>query len=54
MIARGKFAEGQNFTGPLCRAIIVVGIPNANISDPKIQMKKKIYNKDKYNKYYNR
>ena len=39
-VHRGKITEGQNFKVNQCNGIILIGIPNLNISDPKIQLKK--------------
>ena len=38
-VFRAKFSEGFNFTDDLCRGIILVGVPNLNIKDPKVIMK---------------
>ena len=42
-VHRGKITEGQNFKVNQCNGIILIGIPNLNISDPKIQLKKLYY-----------
>ena len=34
-MARGKFSEGENFNGALCRGVIIIGIPNLNLNSPK-------------------
>ena len=34
-VARGKFSEGENFKGDLCRGVIIMGIPNLNLKSPK-------------------
>ena len=44
MVMRGKFAEGIDFHDELCRAMVVVGIPFAPISDPKLEAKKRFMN----------
>jgi len=31
VVFRGKYTEGQNFPGKLCRAIFIIGIPYLNI-----------------------
>ena len=36
LICRGKLSEGIDFPDGLCRAVIIVGIPYANIRDPYI------------------
>ena len=43
MVHGGKYSEGYNFKDHLCRGIIMVGVPNSNLSDPKIIMKKMFY-----------
>ena len=30
-VFRGKYAEGYNFKGKLCRAVIIVSVPNLSI-----------------------
>ena len=53
-VSRGKFAEGYNFNDSLCRSIIMIGVPNLNITAPKVQLKK-LYLKDNgYSNWYNR
>lgn len=61
-VHRGKITEGKNFIDNQCNGIILIGIPNLNISDPKIQLKelyyknitKKTTDPDDYHKYYSR
>ena len=45
MVHRGKYSEGHNFKDDLCKGIIMVGVPNKNIQEPKIIMKKIFYQK---------
>ena len=40
MICRGRLSEGIDFPDGLCRAVIMVGVPYANINDPFIKEKK--------------
>eukprot|EP00924_Labyrinthula_sp_SR-Ha-C_P003871 snap_masked-scaffold_3-processed-gene-7.12-mRNA-1 protein AED:0.03 eAED:0.03 QI:0/-1/0/1/-1/1/1/0/730 len=40
-VVNGKLSEGINFRNELCRLVVVVGIPIANVGDVKIQMKMK-------------
>ena len=47
MVHGGKYSEGYNFKDNFCRGIIMVGVPNSNISDPKIIMKRKFYENQK-------
>ena len=46
MVHRGKYSEGYNFKDYLCRGILMIGVPNKNIQEPKIIMKKIFYNSD--------
>ena len=67
MVHRGKYSEGYNFKDNLCRTIFMVGVPNQNIQEPKVIMKKIFYkqsndllklsensNLDNFEKYYAR
>ena len=45
MYARGNFSEGYNFKQDLCRAVIVIGVPNLNLQSPKVLMKYAKFNK---------
>ena len=45
--ARGNYSEGFDFKDKLCRGVIMIGVPNLNITSPKIKMKK-IYLSEKY------
>jgi len=67
MVHRGKYSEGYNFKDDLCRGIFMIGVPNKNIREPKIIMKKIFYQKfskllktseneklDNYKEYYAR
>ena len=47
MVHGGKYSEGYNFKDEFCRGIIMVGVPNSNIKDPKIIMKKMFYKRFK-------
>ena len=47
MVHSGKYSEGYNFKDNLCRAIIMVGVPNKCLIDHKIIMKKLFYAKNK-------
>jgi len=38
-VFRAKFSEGYNFADDLCRGIILIGVPNLNIKDPKVKLK---------------
>lgn len=38
--ARGNYSEGFDFKDKLCRGVIMIGVPNLNITSPKIKMKK--------------
>ncbi len=38
-VCRGKYSEGENFKGDLCRAVIIVGVPNLSLASPDIRMK---------------
>ena len=51
-VSKGINSEGIDFTDDYGRMVICIGIPFADISDPKIYMKKKYLN-DKYKDYYN-
>ena len=42
-VCRGKYSEGYNFKDDLCRGLFLIGVPNLNIKNPKIQMKIKFY-----------
>jgi len=35
-VARGKYSEGFNFINELCRALIMIGVPNLNITAAKV------------------
>ena len=50
MVHRGKYTEGINFKDNRCRAIIMVGVPFACVSDAKINLKRKFYEKLDNNK----
>ena len=47
MVHGAKYSEGYNFKDDFCRGIIMVGVPNSNLADPKIIMKKRFYEKFK-------
>ena len=34
-VCRGKYSEGYNFSGKLCRAVIIIGVPNLSFVAPK-------------------
>jgi Rad3-related DNA helicase len=36
IVMKGRFSEGINFTGVLCRCLIVVGIPFLPLKDPGV------------------
>jgi Rad3-related DNA helicase len=40
MVCRGRLSEGIDFPDGLCRAVIMVGVPYANVQDPFIKEKK--------------
>jgi Rad3-related DNA helicase len=40
LICRGRLSEGIDFPDGLCRAVIIIGVPYANIKDPFIIEKK--------------
>ena len=42
-VCRGKFAEGFNFDGDLCRILVIIGFPNLNINDPYVLLKKRYF-----------
>lgn len=44
-VCRGRFTEGYNFKKHYCRGIIFAGVPNLNIKEPKMIMKKLFYSK---------
>ncbi|MHA1916938.1 MAG: helicase C-terminal domain-containing protein [Candidatus Ranarchaeia archaeon] len=46
-VARGKLSEGQNFPDEEGRAVLIVGIPYPDFSDPKIQAQMNYYDKIK-------
>ena len=39
-VCRGRISEGLDFSDNAARAVIVVGIPYPQITDPKIVLKK--------------
>lgn len=39
-VARGKLSEGMNLSDEMARCVVMVGLPFANNSDPKIKSKK--------------
>ena len=39
-VCRGRISEGLDFSDKAARAVIVVGIPFAQLNDPKIVLKK--------------
>ncbi len=43
MVHRGKYSEGYNFKDNFCRGIFMVGVPNSDISAPKLVMKGLFY-----------
>ena len=45
MVCGGKFSEGQNFSGDLCRGLFMVGVPNLYVGNVKLKMKKRFYQK---------
>ena len=60
MVHRGKYSEGYNFKDDLCRGVFMIGVPNKNIREPKIIMKKNFYELsenekfDSFGEYYTR
>ncbi len=38
-VARGKLSEGISLKDDGCRCVVVIGIPNPYVNDPKILMK---------------
>ena len=40
-VFRGNYSEGYNFKNGLCRAVIMIGVPNLNWEGPKIRLKRK-------------
>ena len=42
-VCRGNFSEGFDFSDHDARCVIIVGIPNANISDPRIILQKQYF-----------
>ena len=47
-VCRGSCSEGMNFKNDYARLVIVVGIPYANLGDPKTQLRKEY--QDEFNK----
>lgn len=43
-ILRGKASEGMNFVNDLARLVIVIGLPYANFTDAKVELKMKYLN----------
>ena len=50
MVSRAKFSEGYNFSNDLCRAVILIGVPNLHLYSTKMEMKKLFYNYKKVHK----
>jgi regulator of telomere elongation helicase 1 len=44
-VCRGKISEGMDFSDRAARCVIVVGVPYAQMSDPKVVLKKDYLNK---------
>ena len=38
-VCRGRISEGLNFSDDAARCVIIIGIPYAQYTDPKIQLK---------------
>jgi len=41
IVIKGRFSEGINFTGELCRCLVIVGIPFLPLKDPGVVEKMK-------------
>ena len=39
-VCKGKISEGLDFSGRAARTVVVIGIPFANIYDPRVELKK--------------
>lgn len=42
---KGRFAEGINFSGDLCRCLVLVGIPFLPLMDNRVRRKKELIEK---------
>jgi len=42
-VCRGNYSEGYNFKNELCRAVIMIGLTNLNVKDPKLILKRRFY-----------
>ena len=46
-VHRANYSEGHNFSGRLCNGVIMIGVPNQFINDPKLLLKKELYKNPK-------
>ena len=46
-VHRANYSEGHNFSGRLCNGVIMIGVPNQFINDPKLLLKQELYKNPK-------
>jgi len=46
-VHRANYCEGYNFSGSLCNGVIMIGVPNQYINDPKLILKQHLYDNPK-------
>lgn len=39
-VCRGRISEGLDFSDDSARCVVIVGVPNPNVKDPKVLLKK--------------
>uniref|UniRef100_A0A6G1SRM1 Fanconi anemia group J protein n=1 Tax=Aceria tosichella TaxID=561515 RepID=A0A6G1SRM1_9ACAR len=53
-VFRGKISEGTNFADSMARAVISIGIPYSNLSNPKVRLKMEYNNNNQTRQHNNR